>query len=294
MSQTNEQQQTEQVQPSLGQTLATARQTKGVSFEEIESRLKLTHGQIMRLEQDDYLSLGPETFVKGYIRNYSLLLGLNPEDVLALYQTPEVPTQKRRMQSFSRRTHKEAHDSRLMLVSYIIAAVVLGSSAFWFWQTNNTPVAAQPDVQDSQPEPQETAAPTQVNPVIIDAPTNQASASESAAGPEAEEYQNDSINMETATEQVVVQSPPQTKKGESQIVMHFRDDSWVEIFDATEDRIAFGVKKSGYTMTVTGKPPFSVVLGNPLVVDVELDGNTVSLSGLPKNRIAKFNLPLTE
>ena len=58
--------------------------------------------------------------------------------------------------------------------------------------------------------------------------------------------------------------------------------------------LAFGVKKAGYVMTVTGKPPFSVVLGKHSVVSITLDGEAVDVSTFPKNRLAKFTLPLAE
>jgi cytoskeleton protein RodZ len=80
----------------------------------------------------------------------------------------------------------------------------------------------------------------------------------------------------------------------STIVMQFGEDSWVEVFDATSERVAFGIKKSGYTMTVAGKAPFSVVLAKHQKVSVSLDGEPVDLSYLPKNKLAKFKLPLAE
>ena len=51
-------------------------------------------------------------------------------------------TKPENMQSFLRRTEKEANDSRLMLFCYLILAIVLGLSALWFWQ-NATPIEEQ-------------------------------------------------------------------------------------------------------------------------------------------------------
>ncbi|WP_242441580.1 RodZ domain-containing protein [Pseudoalteromonas piscicida] len=284
-----EQESPEQELPSLGQTLATARQNAGISFAEIESRLKMTHAQLTKLEQDDYQDLGPETFVRGYIKNYATLLGLNPVDVLAMYQSPEVPPQKKRMQSFSRRTHKEAHDNRLMMVSYIVLAIVLGSSAFWFWQTNTAePEMAQEsavtaleapetDITNTQEEAQNAAIEQTIDTDVQDTqPVNTPEASAS--------------NMAETKPQEQVKRDP----GLSTVVMYFNEESWVEMFDATQERVAFGVKKAGYTMTVEGKAPFSVILGKHRAVEVTLDGKPVTLPEFTKNRLAKFNLPLAE
>ncbi|MGB1978361.1 MAG: DUF4115 domain-containing protein, partial [Pseudoalteromonas tetraodonis] len=56
----------------------------------------------------------------------------------------------------------------------------------------------------------------------------------------------------------------------------------------------FGVKKAGYEMTLTGVAPFSVVLGKHDVVRITLNGEPVDISAFPKNRLAKFKLPLAE
>ncbi|NKC17513.1 DUF4115 domain-containing protein [Pseudoalteromonas sp. S4498] len=287
MNQTmKEQEAPEQEQPSLGQTLATARQNAGISFAEIESRLKMTHAQLTKLEQDDYQGLGPETFVRGYIKNYAALLGLNPAEVLAKYQSPELPPQKKRMQSFSRRTHKEAHDNRLMMVSYIVLAIVLGSSAFWFWQTNSS----EQEVVSETPVTQlETPAENVTTPAMdeVALPAEQINEVAPQSEPQASE----------AEVSVPVEAKPQAVKRDpalSTVVMHFNEESWVEMFDATQERVAFGVKKAGYTMTVEGKAPFSVILGKHQAVEVTLDGKPVPLPAFTKNRLAKFNLPLTE
>ncbi|RRS10696.1 helix-turn-helix domain-containing protein [Pseudoalteromonas sp. J010] len=289
-----EQEAPEQEQPSIGQTLATARQNAGISFAEIESRLKMTHAQLTKLEQDDYQDLGPETFVRGYIKNYAALLGLNPVEVLAMYQSPVVPPQKKRMQSFSRRTHKEAHDSRLMMVSYIVLAIVLGSSALWFWQTNTSESeSAQESAVTTIEAPELEASELEVTSAQEEIQNDEPEQSESTGA--LEEQPTSTLEVATSTP---AQSNPkeQTKRapGISTVVMYFNEESWVEMFDATQERVAFGVKKAGYTMTVEGKAPFSVILGKHRAVEVTLDGKPVTLPEFTKNRLAKFNLPLAE
>jgi len=91
------------------------------------------------------------------------------------------------------------------------------------------------------------------------------------------------------------QSPSEpTNTDLSTIFMMFNDESWVEIHDANDEKIAFGVKKAGYEMTLTGVAPFSVVLGKHDVVSITLNGEPVDISAFPKNRLAKFKLPLAE
>ena len=239
---------TESTTLTLGQTLKSSREQANVSLEELAKNLKLSVLQLQRLENDEHQLIGPATFVKGYAKSYCRAFNLDTAAVLALFPEPQETVKKTNMQSFSRRTEKEAHDSRLMLVSYVILAIVIGSSALWWWQ-NSTPLDEQVVTQSLNSFAEETVAVAQAEP------------------------QNDGLGT---------------------IVMHFNEESWVEIHDGKGDKVAFGVKKAGYDMTVSGHLPFSIVLGKHQAVDITLDGEKIDISSFPKNRLAKFNLPLTE
>ncbi len=272
-------------QASLGQVLASARKDANLTIEAVADRLKLSPKHITKLEQDDYTSLGPITFVKGYIKAYCTLLQLDQGQTLALFQAPDSVADNKSMQSFSRRTEKEANDSRLMLVSYVILAIVLGSSGFMYWQATSNendvivPESESPVVENSEEN--------DMSPKVV-------LSTEDAIETALEQAETDKPVLDAVDADQVQVAETSSAPLLNTIVMHFKDDSWVEIFDASSERIAFGVKKAGYTMTVQGVAPFSVVLGRHQQVDVELDGQTVDLSSLPRNRSAKFKLPLTE
>ena len=77
-----------------------------------------------------------------------------------------------------------------------------------------------------------------------------------------------------------------------EMLMTFNGDCWVNVEDATGEAIAFGVKKAGYVMPLTGRPPFVVTLGAPEVVTIVYEGVPVDMSQFPAGRTAKFDLPL--
>ena len=274
---------TESTQPSLGQTLKSGREAAGVSLEQLAEKLKLSVLQLQHLENDEHHLLGPATFVKGYAKCYCREFNLDSVAVMALFPESQATIKKSNMQSFSKRTEKEAHDSRLMLVSYIILAIAIGSSALWWWQ-NSTPLNQQTvtkplidlSVNDiTQPEPQ------RVN-------TDEAESIQPELEYKAPEQPTQVL------EEPVTEPAQQEQNGLSTVVMLFNEDSWVEIHDGEGEKVAFGVKKAGYEMTVTGTPPFSVVLGKHQVVEITLNGEAIDISNFPKNRLAKFNLPLAE
>ena len=57
----------------------------------------------------------------------------------------------------------------------------------------------------------------------------------------------------------------------------FNGDCWVNIYDATGERIAWGVKKLGYVMTITGKAPLKVTLGKPELAAIAFNGKKVDM-----------------
>jgi len=72
----------------------------------------------------------------------------------------------------------------------------------------------------------------------------------------------------------------------------FSGDSWVNIFDATGERLAWGIKKSGYVMIITGQAPFKITLGKPELVAIEYKESAVDMTQFDPGNIAKFSLPL--
>lgn len=283
----------ESAQPELtgiGDILKQARTNARLSAQDVAATLNLTESQIIALEEEAFDSLGPQTFVKGYIKSYCKLFKLEQQDVLQLFPQKQEQVTHASMQSFSRRTEREAHDSRLMLISYVIIALLIGSSIYFVLQSR--------DDSDAVPAITETLE------QISEPTSNDVDEDDTLQLADALPLAESNIATELAPSQIQAITPnPVTSEAEQQeameavlqtVVMTFGEDSWVEILDATGDKIAFGVKKQGYTMTVAGKAPFFVTLGRPGGVQVSLDGQPIDVSHLPTTRTAKFNLPLDE
>ncbi len=68
--------------PSLPDRLATARERKGVDLVRAERETKIRVRYLSALERGDYRDLPGAVYTKGFLRNYAIYLGLDPEDVL--------------------------------------------------------------------------------------------------------------------------------------------------------------------------------------------------------------------
>lgn len=73
------------VPQSVGTHLRTARESQGRSLDEVAARTRIRLTFLRGLEQDQFDDLPPAAYVAGFIRNYSLFLGVDPAEALRLY-----------------------------------------------------------------------------------------------------------------------------------------------------------------------------------------------------------------
>jgi cytoskeletal protein RodZ len=72
--------------PSLPERLYAARERKGVDLYRAERDTKIRARYLAALERGDYRELPGAVYTKGFLRNYALYLGLDPEDVLVQWR----------------------------------------------------------------------------------------------------------------------------------------------------------------------------------------------------------------
>ena len=77
-----------------------------------------------------------------------------------------------------------------------------------------------------------------------------------------------------------------------ELVLRFSADSWVEVRDASGDRIVYQLGRTGQQRAVRGTPPFDIFLGFADGVSIEFDGEAISIpAGARLGRTARFRLP---
>ena len=71
----------------------------------------------------------------------------------------------------------------------------------------------------------------------------------------------------------------------------FNEQSWTEIFDATNQRVFVGLQSPGTSTTVEGEPPFRLTVGNATGVELRYQGEEVDLPARAgANNVARFTL----
>lgn len=291
------------VEPTAGQLLRAARETKQWSQKESASQLNLRLSLIESMESDQYDPNLLPTFIRGYLRSYARLLKISEHDVLKAYERQHgaKTIEPRTMHSFSNRTEKEATENRFMLLTYLVIAVLVGMLLVWWWQTHwlaDNSVAGDTqsaEVMATSLEPDssfiEHALPAGANQTVM-ATTEPTEPNE--LQPTSTEFLATETTSQRSAEDGLAEFAQQAEESPSRLRMRFHDECWIDVVDAEGSRIAFGTKKSGYQFQVQGIAPFTVTLGNPTVVEIDFNDQAVDLSAYNTGRVAKFSVPLQD
>ncbi len=73
-------------QASVGRQLKLAREAKGLSLLQVADALKLGKAQVEALEGDNWPALPGVTFIRGFVRNYGRLVGLDPARLMEMLE----------------------------------------------------------------------------------------------------------------------------------------------------------------------------------------------------------------
>lgn len=291
----------EQPDETVGCVLQAARVKLGLSEQDVAGSLNLKVAVIQGIENDDFTLIPVPTYIKGYLRAYAKLLSLDEHEIIALYyqQQPVEYKPENKLKSFSKKTSQQAHDSRLMLVTYGIALILIALIVVW-WIQREAVVA---DVNVLPSNGSQIQKHTQPKPVEVQESTTQAL-----------DEKQELTNSETIIDTVVVLEEPATELSEladiepvvsepaavdstAQLVeynlqMTFTGDCWINVVDSTGERVAYGVKEKGRIIHLNAAPPYEVTLGAPEVVDIVFEDESIDMNQFKKGMVARFSLPL--
>ncbi|MCG9546231.1 cytoskeleton protein RodZ [Vibrio sp. Isolate33] len=316
MNTEHETQTQETIAPALeaGTLLKNKRESLGLTQKQISDRLKLRITLIQQIEENQFESDQVATFMRGYIRSYAKYVNLDEKVVLsALHHAGDAQHQEQEMLSFSRKTKTEKHNSRIMILTWSIFAVIAGISSLWWWQNQQQDTLSQSLVNTESSEEltvEESLDPEFASLEVIEAEQNDAAASviedtegltaiSDAADISEALTQADETDAQSATETAaVVSAEPKAVEADAapeavanELVMQFSADCWIQVKDATGKTLSTGIKKAGQSLNLSGTAPYKVILGAPEGVSMTFASEPVDLSGYTSGKVARITLP---
>lgn len=153
-------------QGNTGKQLRQARESAGLTLAQVAENQHLRPSIIQAIEEGDYRQIGSELFLKGYVRTYAGLVGLNPDKVVALLDKELEPLRREKaaaedvnpLQDIERRKRQKARIAKG--IAFILAIVVLGLLAYRFIPLSEGGAVSEPSGEsgpavEDQPSPAE-------------------------------------------------------------------------------------------------------------------------------------------
>lgn len=275
-----------------GERLAAGRERLGLTQAKVAEQLRLATGVVAALEAGDYKQIGARVFVRGYLRRYAELIGESPESFAGASlqhswaeQTPELTST--RLRALAGTSDRRAIGPWPVLLVALLLCIV---GVVWWAQRAAAPRAArardqsvvQQEVVVAPPTLGGAAAPG--SPPVgatappADKPVLAAPAAALAAAPA-------SVPAAPVPAAPLPKAPvasPAAKLaaapgGRRQLRLSFGGESWAEVYDAEGTRLYWDLGQGGQSRSMSGVPPFKIIIGNPALVSMSYEGRALTL-----------------
>ena len=241
-----------------GARLRDAREAAGLSIESVAGQLKMPVRVVRSLESDDWSTLGAPVFVRGQVRSYARLLGVDVESLLEdasiapvkasnLVSHHHTPAYRRVAEHFTRR------------VVYIVMTAAIAVPV-WFGATYKLREPSAVQSLELDPTAIEVSAP--------------------AAGPRAPVERTP----------VVASMAALPAKPAPALALNLTGDSWVQVIGADGRQLEQGTLTPGQSRSYAAGEVSRVVIGNSSAVEVLHAGRPVDLASFSRANVARFTL----
>lgn len=296
-----------------GEQLRQARLALKLAPEDVAQILHLSPRQIMALENDDYAHLPGPTYIRGYLRGYAQLLGLSPEAVVAAYGGLPAAAPKVDLAKLAPEPQINSDHEGMRFATLGVVALVFGLAVVWWLGREDSNPKPVPVTVGQPPEvaPATGAAPPPAGevpadgangksgaaPVAAPIPANaDAQAAKSAAVPAVPKPvapttpANAAPAVATVAPKTVTPPNPVPAGPRERLVLTASADSWADVRDAQQNKLLYETLHPGQTVTIEGRAPIAVFLGNADGVKLEYNGKPFDITPHKRGVFARFNL----
>lgn len=291
---------------SIGDKFRQARERLGFDIEQVADAIHLKRSVIEALEADDFASLPSQVFVRGYIRSYAKLLGINDEPLLAIHNT-HLPQQNLPPETVSVEVKKSklgmAYEGDPLLFWTMILFISLVTSlalAWWINQGSSAPMPLASITNQTLSDELRNSAPP-VQELVQQSSQEKTNISVQLRSAEEQSKSRVVDQVEQSTQQIQTNqtmTPPESvtikdtlTTDEYTFSLRLKGKSWMEVVDQDNNRILYGLFRPGTIKTFTVNGKLNVFLGNSPVVEVWLNDQLVDHSDyMYANNLARFDI----
>jgi len=292
---------------NVGHQLRLARESRGLSVDDVSAALKLSPHQVEAIEANNWSHL-PKTIIRGFVRNYARYLDLDASPLMvaldgtSLPQGPELAVNVGSPVSMPREGRGDRRDYVRVFAGLLI--LLLAVLAYYFvpaqtWRSTLDSIKDRVFSQSTKSIPE----------TVVEPPKEVGKGGDAGGAGVLVNHTpgtaTDVVSPVTPITLDVVPPPaapttefqtPTTLGGASTttsgtaMVFSFSQPSWVEVRDGTGQIIFSQLNQGGSSRELSGRPPFSLVVGNASSVTLLYKGKPVDLSKRSKEDVARLTL----
>ena len=311
----------------IGKLLRDAREAKGIAIEDLAEKLHLLTDVVRGIEQCDFEEMPSRVFVRGYVRNYARLVGLNaqemldkfdqahPEDLshLQIDKTPHLPTDSPVASRFAG------------VVTWVTVLAIVILFVVW-WYDYLTREEAQESTAEQAVVTKEVIAQSPVElaplaesvtpPAVVAEPIEEVQAVElkqdvvepkvavpvevAAVEPviEPQPVVAEPMFIEPVQTPVIEEKPIEVVEAKPQapvipdVRLKLNGDCWVIVKSDDDSFKLVGLYNTGYEKIFEGNAPYTIVLGNYESAELWVRGKLYDLTPHARGNVARFTLTL--
>jgi len=288
---------------SCGKVLAEARKEQGKTIEDISKSLNLSVGQVRSIELDQSEGLPETTYIRGYIRSYAKLLGLDSVEVLSIYS--QITGDSNQSSFTNMPTELSARDtgtsSKPFSAYHILVLLVVAASLGFLMYTglipspfkNNAEVSSTNTALTSSSQPNDKALDSAEESSSIEEEQFSVSAESSSLDTDESAEQAESDSQADAGDEAVQAASGNAVASTStsiQLQLQFKQASWLDVRDENNEKLAYQSYDGGESITLESDGKLHVFIGNADGVDVELNGESYDIEPHREGVYAKFSI----
>ncbi len=245
---------------TMGAQLRAMREVKGLSVSDVAAQIRLAPRQIEALEADDMANLPELAFVRGFVRSYAKLLGMDAQPLLASLPDPYAHSELHTPASVEvpfNTLQVATQQSRVWLIA--AGVIALGAIIVAVWN-RSAPASHTPDVAAVDVQVIALPSAAQSAPLASSAVDETDALATALVAPIAAQVKASVSGVLPAQNVASVSAVPVTSGVPLRLT--FGVESWIEISDMNGKILASGHRPAASELNFRSPGPYQVVIGN--------------------------------
>jgi cytoskeleton protein RodZ len=298
-------------QAGFGARLKAAREAGNLSLADVAAKLKLTARQVEALEQEEFSHLPSEVFVRGFVRNYARLVGIEPDSLIAPIDVQAAVSET--ITAPNAGLNVGPSNFRLWLVYPAIGVtlflILVAALYHWLRQGEDTLIETPPEAVSQvestslpvdAPKPVEPASPvsepqiTLLPPPVVNPPVSSLAADSAPApgnaAPTPPAQPTPAVKPAApAIDVKPLNADANVKVGLRTMRFEPAQDAWIQVVDG-KGKAFSKLVRAGSAESFAGEPPFRLVVGEAALVKLTYNGHSIDLTPFIGQKVARLTL----